>query len=493
MAAPETLKHWLDRRLRGYRFLCVANREPYIHERTPDGIRCKEPASGVVTALDPVLRSTGGTWIAHGSGSADRETCDERGRLRVPPGSGAYELRRVWLTPEEEEGYYYGFSNGALWPLCHIAYQRPVFNERDWNQYVAVNRKFADAVVEEAGDGKVLIFVQDYHFALLPRMVKERLPGACVFQFWHIPWPNPEAFRICPWKTEILEGLLANDLLAFHIPYHGLNFLETIDRELESRIDRERSTVYFHGSPTLIQSHPISVDLAGLSAEASSAATREQAERLRKDPRLHGRKVILGIDRLDYTKGILERLHAVDRLFLRHPELIGKAVFLQIGVPSRSHLEAYRRFQEEVVALVREVNARHAAAGWEPVVFLLEHKDRAELLAYYRLADVCLVSSLHDGMNLVAKEYVAARRDLKGVLVLSRFTGAAREFATALQVNPYAVDATADTLYTALTMPVPEQQARMEQMRAVLTEHTVFTWVRKLLEQAVRLEPAPLG
>jgi trehalose 6-phosphate synthase len=487
------LKTWIDRRLKGYRFICVSNREPYIHNRTPEGIRCMEPASGVVTALDPVLKATGGTWIAHGSGSADPETSDARGRLRVPPGREAYELRRLWLSPEEEEGYYYGFANGALWPLCHIAYHRPTFEEADWIRYVAVNRRFADAVIQEAGDDKVMIFVQDYHLTLLPRMVKERLPDACVFQFWHIPWPNPEAFRICPWKQEILQGLLANDLLAFHIPYHCQNFLETIDREIESRIDRERSIVYFRNSPTRIQPHPISVDLASLSAEAASPETRDRVERLRQELGLKGQKVILGVDRLDYTKGILERLRAIDRLFVHHPELAGRTMFLQIGVPSRSHIPSYRAFQEEVAKTADEVNRRHARDGWKPVCFVPEHRERADLLALYRLADVCLVSSLHDGMNLVAKEFVAARRDLRGALVLSRFTGAARELDAALQINPYAVDECAATIHEALLMPVQEQHARMELLRQVLAEHTIFDWVQKLLEQAMRLEPSSLG
>jgi trehalose 6-phosphate synthase len=396
----------------------------------------------------------------------------------------------VWLSPDEERGYYDGFANSALWPLCHIAYERPTFEEDHWRHYAAVNERFADAIAEEAAGSRALVFIQDYHFALLPRLVKQRLPSAVVCQFWHIPWPNPEAFRICPWKQQILEGLLGNDLLAFHIQYHCNNFLDTIDREIESRIDRERFSVTRLGSETLIRPHPISVDFDQISRDASGPATLDRVERLRAQHRLHGLRVLLGVDRLDYTKGLPERLRAFDRMLQRHPSLAGRVALVQLAVPSRARIAAYRALREAVARAVEEVNRRHATPSWTPVVHLEGYEDRSALAAWYRLADACVVTSLHDGMNLVAKEYVAARADGRGVLVLSRFTGAARELEQALLVNPFAVSEMGDAFAEALALRPEDQRARMERMRETVRAHNVYRWVGRLLEQAARLEPS---
>lgn len=484
----ERLHSLLSERLSDYRFICVANREPYIHVKTPDGILCTQPDSGVVSALNPVLSATGGTWVAHGGVSGDRETVDEKGRVRVPPGEERYNLRRVWLTEEEEEGYYYGFSNEGLWPLCHIAYQRPAFRKEDWKQYVAVNEKFADAVVDEIGQSRALVFIQDYHFALLPKMVKERAPGAVVCQFWHIPWPNPEGFRICPWKREILEGLLGNDLLAFHIQNHCNNFLETVDRELEARIDREGQSVILKGSPTLIRPHPISTDFDRFSQDAASTESAERQAAIRKRLRIGPAKVLLSVGRIDYTKGIIERLQALDTLLVRHPEWTGKVVLLEIGIPSRTRISRYRFLQEEIESLVTQINRKYRAGHWKPIHLIREHQDSATLASFYRTADVCLVTSLHDGMNLVAKEYVAARSDCRGVLLLSQFTGAARELGQALIINPYAVDDLAEVLHQSLVMPPEEQASRLERLRMTVREHNVYRWAGKLLGEAARVE-----
>jgi trehalose-6-phosphate synthase len=485
----ERLQDLVTERLSGFKFIAVANREPYIHVRHGAELRCIEPDSGVA-ALDPVMRATGGTWIAHGSGSADRETADARGRLRVPPGKDAYTLRRMWLTTEQEEGYYYGFSNGAMWPLCHIVYQRPSFEKDAWNEYVAVNRRFADAVLEEIAGERAVVFIQDYHFALLSKFIKEKMPGTIVFQFWHIPWPNSETFRICPWRKEILEGLLGNDLLAFHIQHHCNNFLEAVDRELEARIDRERNSIVMRGSTTLIRPHPISVDFQALSDAAAHPSTAARVADFRKRYHLRDLRVLLSVGRLDYTKGILERLGALDRLLAQRPEFREKIVLVEIGIPSRSRLGAYSRFQHEVESAILAINTRYRTADWDPVIFFQEHQDRPSLLAWYRMADVCLVTSLHDGMNLVAKEFVAARADGRGVLLLSNFTGAAREFTQAVLANPYATDDLADRLYASLTMAPQEQGARMIQMREAVREHNVYRWAGKLIEQAARLEPS---
>ena len=256
----ERLETVARERFGGARLIVVANREPYIHTFDGEALRCTTPASGLTTALDPVMQACGGTWVAHGSGDGDRAASDNFGRVAVPPHDPSYTLRRVWLTKEEEQGYYYGFSNEAFWPLCHIAYARPRFDSKDWEQYVEVNRKFSEAVLEEADGGPAVVFIQDYHFALLPRLLRTARPDLVIVQFWHIPWPNREAFRVCPWHDEVLDGLLGNDLLSFHVQDHCNNFLETVDRGVESRVDLEQFSITRNGKTTLVQPHPISID-----------------------------------------------------------------------------------------------------------------------------------------------------------------------------------------------------------------------------------------
>lgn len=481
--------------LRHTKLIVVANREPYIHLRRmnePRGLWARlrrlkpseeitwmRPASGLVTALDPVMRAWGGTWVAHGSGDADREASDANGRVKVPPDKPSYTLRRVWLTPEEEQGYYYGAANSAIWPLCHIAYARPEFNESDWETYSQVNRRFAEAVLEEIGAGPAIVFVQDYHFALLPRFIKDARPEVTVCQFWHIPWPNPEMFRVCPWGEQLLHGLLGNDLLSFHIQFHCNNFLETVERMVEARVDYERFAVVRGGHPTLVQPYPISIDP---DLWATAPANRQNdARTVRKALGLGNERIIFGIDRLDYTKGIPDRLRAFERMLARHPEWRERVVFVQVGAPSRDQLNRYRALGKEVDQTVASVNARYATDGWVPVVYVREHRGPAEVAAFYRAADVCVVSSLHDGMNLVAKEFIASRTDNRGVLVLSRFTGAARELREAVLVNPFAVDEFADALHLALSMPEDQQERRMRALNAQIRRHTVYDWAAGIL------------
>jgi trehalose 6-phosphate synthase len=489
-------------RLGDTRLVVVANREPYIHlkdvrrpgvvgrlvgRKSRTEVRWMQPASGLVTALDPVMRACGGTWVAHGSGSGDRETADERGRVPVPPDDPSYTLRRVWLTRREEDGYYYGLANSALWPLCHIAYARPVFDELDWREYVEVNRRFADTVLDEIGSTKAIVFVQDYHFALLPRMIKDARPDAVVCQFWHIPWPNPEVFRVCPWKEAILDGLLGNDLLAFHIQYHCNNFLETVDRTLESRVDAEHFAVYRGGHRTFVKPFPISIDPAlwaevppGPEWDRDVAATRRRL-------RLGDARLVMGVDRLDYTKGIPERLMAFERLLERHPEWRERVVFLQIGAPSRDQIGQYQQFSNDVRTRVAAINRRFGTSRWTPIVYKKQHISPAEIGALYRAADVCVVSSLHDGMNLVAKEFIASRADGHGVLMLSQFTGAARALSDVVPVNPFAPDDFAEAMHDALSMSPEEQHRRMAGLRAEVLSHTVFDWAGHLLSEACRL------
>ncbi|MGH8807368.1 MAG: alpha,alpha-trehalose-phosphate synthase (UDP-forming), partial [Noviherbaspirillum sp.] len=427
-----------------------------------------------------------GTWIAHGSGSADRETVDRNDRVPVPPNNPAYTLRRVWLSKTEEQGYYYGFANEGLWPLCHIAHVRPVFRSSDWDQYVAVNQRFAAAVVKEAHTDDPVVLVQDYHFALLPQMVRELLPKATIITFWHIPWPNPESFGICPWREEILEGLLGSTILGFHTPFHCKNFLETVDRYLETRIEHEASTISYGGKLTQVEPYPISIawpDAAVVQASVAECRAAIREEHSLPPDRLLG----IGVDRLDYTKGIIERFQAIERMLELHPDLVGKFTMIQIAAPSRSSLEEYQNFEARVRVLVLRINDRFGNGTYQPIILKAEHHDAEQVNRYYRAADVCLVTSLHDGMNLVAKEFIAARDDERGVLVLSQFTGAARELHEALVVNPYHIEQSADALHRALTMPEIEQRDRMRSMRSLVKDFNIYRWAGRMLLDAARL------
>ncbi len=492
--SKERLVDMARSRLGGAKLIVVANREPYIHKYANGGIDLMRPAGGLTTALDPVMQACGGVWVGHGSGDADREMADANGRLGVPPDDPTYTLRRVWLTPEQEEGYYYGFANSTFWPLCHQVYQRPTFDPAHWAVYKEVNELFAAAVLEEAQGGPAVIFVQDYHFALLPRLLKNARPDLVVAQFWHIPWPNPETFRVCPWAGELLDGMLGNDLLGFHIQYHCNNFLETVDRAVESRICRERFSVGCGGHETRVRPFPISVD-ADLATEYT-ADWQQRADELRTTYKLADRPLIVGVDRVDYTKGIPERVRAVDRLLELHPEWIGQFHLVQLGAPSRTNLPAYRDLNVEVQTLADAVNTKYGTPDWQPVVFVNRHCGPEDIYALYRDAAGCVVSSLHDGMNLVAKEFVTARDDEQGVLVLSRFTGAARELTDAVLVNPFDVDGLATGLLAALTMPPEEQQRRMRRMRVQVADNNIYRWAGMLLSEACKLvdevTPAPL-
>src|SRR5688572_13749980 len=484
---PDTLRSILKGELRGHEVIVVSNREPYIHVRDAGGLHVQRPASGLVTALEPVMRACSGVWIAHGSGDADRDTVDKDDKIAVPPDAPAYQLRRIWLTPEEEAGYYSGFANEGLWPLCHIAHVRPTFRSSDFEHYRAVNAKFAKAVKEEARSPDPIVLVQDYHFALLPRMIRDLLPRATIITFWHIPWPNPEAFTICPWRDELLDGMLGSSILGFHTQFHCNNFLDTVDRTLEARVDRDAFSVSFKSRLTVVHRYPISVEWPPASAlEAPSVDACRAIVRARHGlPAEH--MVGVGVERLDYTKGLEERFRAVERMFELHPEWVGKFTFVQIAAPSRSSIEQYQSYEHRVRALVERINTRFAHRRAPAIVLLVKHHDAHEVYEYYRAADVCFVSSLHDGMNLVVKEFVAARDDDRGVLLLSQFTGAARELPEALIVNPYDTDQCAEALDLALGMPVRMQRARMRLMRALLREFNVYRWAGRMLLDAATM------
>ncbi len=491
---PERLRRLLHEHLSDDEIIVVSNREPYIHVKTDRGLEVQRPASGLVTAVEPVMRACSGTWIAHGGGSGDRDAVDAKAHVAVPPDDPSYTLRRIWLTKEEEDGYYYGFANEGLWPLCHIAHVRPVFRSADWKHYVAVNRRFADAVVEEARTENPVVLVQDYHFALLPRLIRDRLPLATIITFWHIPWPNPESFGICPWRTEIIEGLLGSTILGFHTRYQAKNFIETADRFLETRIEHELSVISYGGVRTQVESYPISIDWP------DAPAFEKSIEQCRLEVRNRigvpaGQLIGLGVDRLDYTKGIVERFSAVEVMLERHPEMVGRFTFVQIAAPSRSALEEYQAFEARVRAEASRINRRFSRPlagrskvdGYPAITLFIEHHDQQSVFEHYRACDVCVVTSLHDGMNLVAKEFVAARDDEQAVLILSAFAGASRELREALIVNPYHVEHTADMLHAALVMPLAEQRERMRALRAIVKDHNVFRWAARMLLDASRV------
>ena len=483
----DSLKESVKEKIGDHKFIVVSNREPYIHTYAENGIRCFTPASGMTVALDPVMKACGGTWVAHGSGEADRDVVDEKNHIRVPPENPGFTLRRVWLTKEEEERFYYGYSNEGLWPLCHIVHVRPTFREADWEVYQRVNQKFAEAVFEEMGDDKGFVFIQDYHFALLSKLIKEKRPDIVVAQFWHIPWPNPEAFRVCPQAEDLLWGLLGNDILGFHVRSHCLNFLDSVDRFLEVRVDRERLSVFKSGRETLVRPFPISIDFDMLESVARSHDLENRVALLRMDFRIKDRFLGVGIDRMDYTKGILERFNAIDRFLEKNPDYVGKFVFLQLGPLSRIHIPKYRVYNDEIYHRMLDINERWKKKDWQPIILHKKHLGLEEVLMYYRAADFCIVSSIHDGMNLVAKEFVASRIDEKGVLLLSKFTGSSRELEQAVLVNPIATDQFADAIKQALEMPLDQQAERMRKMREIVKENNVYRWAGKFVNEMRKL------
>ena len=476
---------------RGMKLIVVSNREPCIHERTGQGLRIVRPASGMVTALEPIVRAVGGTWVAHGSGSGDRNVVDARDRVVIHANEQQYTLRRVWLTRQEEEGYYYGLSNSALWPLCHIVYQMPEFRKSDWYQYLAVNEKFCQAVLEEAEGGPAIVFIQDYQLGLLSRLLRNRRSDLVLVQFWHIPWPNREAFRVFPWGEQLLDGLLGNDILGFHIQYHCNNFMDTIDRGIEAKVDYEHFRIFRGGRPTSIRPFPISVDSAQI--ESDSHLPRVDEKILEFSAAIGyapgNRRLFVGADRIDYTKGILERLKALDVLMQQHPELRGNISFMQLAAPSRTHIDVYRDLNDRIEDLVDDINWRHQTDEWQPIHYLRAQHDYYAVLAAYRMADVLLTTSLHDGMNLVAKEFISTKSDNSGVLVLSQYTGAAREMPDALLVNPFDVEDLAAAMYAACTMSETEISQRMSRLRDQLTNNNVYSWGAKIFDEIRKVLP----
>jgi trehalose 6-phosphate synthase len=485
---PQALRQVVRDHLHSAQVIIVSNREPYIHNFDADHHPVMQvPASGMVTALEPIMRACSGVWVAHGAGTADRETVDRYDQLRVPPDDPSYTLRRVWLTDEQEQGYYYGFSNEGLWPLCHLAYVRPAFRADDWHAYEEVNAKFAEVVAAESNTDSPVILIQDFHFALLPQLIRKRIPKATIALFWHIPWPNAETFGVCPWKREMLLHMLSADILGFHTRYHCQNFLDSVDRFVECQIDHEHMTVTLQGHVCRVAPYPISIEwpprwLQLLPDIAACRAVVRERHHI-------GAGVILGlgVERWDFTKGILERFFALEALLDRNPRHRGKISLLQIAAPSRSQLPAYQALQQQTYAEVDRINAKFAEGDWRPIVLIDEHQEPQRVFELYRAADFCLVNSLHDGMNLVAKEFVAARDDEDGVLILSTFAGASRELTEAVLINPFDVTETANAMEIAMRMGREERRNRMNLMRRTVKENNVYRWAGRMLMDAARI------
>jgi trehalose 6-phosphate synthase/phosphatase len=485
---PQALRQVVREHLHSSQVIIVSNREPYIHNYNADHRPVVQvPASGMVTALEPIMRACSGVWVAHGAGSADRDTVDRFDHIAVPPDHPSYTLRRVWLTEEQEQGFYYGFSNEGLWPLCHLAYVRPAFRPSDWHAYEEVNAKFAEVVAAEANTDSPVVLIQDFHFALLPKLIRAKIPKATIALFWHIPWPNSETFGVCPWKREMLLHMLSADILGFHTRYHCQNFLDAVDRFVECQIDHEHMTVTLQGRVCRVAPYPISIewpprwlqDLPDVSA--CRAAVRE---RYRIGPDV---VIGLGVERWDFTKGIVERFQALEALLERNPRHRGRITFLQIASPSRSQLPAYKALQEQTQSEVERINAKFAEGDWRPIVLIGEHQEPRSVFELYRAADFCLVNSLHDGMNLVAKEFVASREDEDGVLILSTFAGASRELTEAVLINPFDVNETAEAMEIAMRMGRDERRDRMSLMRRTVKENNVYRWAGRMLMDAARI------
>ena len=488
MWTEDALHELIASKLSGQQIIVVANREPYLHRFAGDSIECTRPASGMAAALDPVMCASGGIWVAHGSGDADRLTVDEHDHVPVPPEKPCYTLRRVWLSKKQEEDYYHGLANEGLWPLCHITFTRPAFVASQWETYCQVNAQFADVVVQEAGDEPAIVFIQDYHLGLLPKYLKERNPKLIVAQFWHIPWPNPETFRVFPWTEEILEGLLGNDLLGFHLRYHCQNFLTTVDRTIEARIDQETSEVIRGGKSTLVRPFPISIDFERIRRSLPAPRSNSRWFNSASSSSLRARSSAWGWSGSTTQRESRSGSCAIDRFLEDNPGYRERLVFVQVGVPSRQLVPQYQAIDLEIDRLVEKLNWKWSSGRWRPLLYCKRHFDRVEMIALHRLAQFCVVSSLHDGMNLVAKEFVASRLDQLGVLVLSQFAGSSRELAESVQFNPFAINELAAAILQAVEMDAAEQKRRMQRMQQTVEENNVYRWAGKILSALLKFD-----
>lgn len=473
----ETISQLYHERFSETSLILVSNREPYIHRKTRQGIKIETPAGGLTSALDPVMRAISGTWVAWGSGSADKEMSDEEGRVQVPPNDPAYTLKRVWLDQKEVDGFYYGYANQALWPLCHMLLEKARFRARHWRHYFEVNRKFADAIVPEFKTGKNIVWIQDYHFTVLPYMLRTRSKDVTIALFWHIPWPPWEIFRVIPQGIEILRGMLGCDLIGFHLHRYCQNFLECAEKDLGARVDWDKNSVFYEGRTTRVLPFPISIDYDSFDELTRKNTTDANLIALKKKLNLDGRYVGVGVDRLDYSKGILERVRAIKLFFEKYPAYREKFTFIQIAVPSRTKIQEYNELKENIERMIGDINKEFGTGNWIPIIYYSKNVPHQELVRYYRIADIAIVSSIVDGMNLVAKEFIASQIDENGVLILSEFVGAMAELSQALIINPFDIESFADMIKRGLEMPQKEKERRMQKMRAYVQTHNIFDWI----------------
>ncbi|MBU1197115.1 trehalose-6-phosphate synthase [Candidatus Micrarchaeota archaeon] len=486
----ESLQHLegvIKNRLKNRLLVIASNTAPYVHFFQKDKVQHRIGTGGVVSALNAVLEASGGTWVAASQGDADSEAMDKDGFISVPPKKPAYRFRPLFLSKGDTNGYLHGVSNAAIVPWAHNAYVRPRFEEAWWKSYEKVNRQFADAIIKSIGDQDGFVWIQDYQLSLCSQYVKEKRPDLVVAQFWHVPWPNADVFKVNPWGEHILKGLLHNDLLGFHVPQYGFNFVDAVDQTLPARIDRESNTIHYQKGQTVIRHFPISIHYQGIHQEAKSIRP-PALNQIRKNLGGTSQRFLVGLERFDYTKGLIEKFRGFDRFLEKNPEYQGKVTLVQVASPTREAVKEYRDYADDVVRVIEEINWKYEMGRWQPIILLHEFVSRQMLLSLYRLADACLVTSLHEGMNLVAKEYVTSKTDGDGVLILSKFTGAARELKSALLINPFSTHEISDAIKQAMEMPKAERMERMHQMQTYIREHDVFQWAADMLESISRLE-----
>ncbi len=450
----------------------VSNRLPFSAERRHGGLSLTRSPGGLVAALDPVLKRLGGVWV--GWPGVPQEDIDAAGGLRISQDESVC-YRQVPLSAREVSQYYGGFANGTLWPLFHFFVGRASIDAATWRVYERVNERFAGAVADDARRG-ALVWVHDYQLLLVPYYLRRLVPDVRLAFFLHIPFPAADVFRVLPWSRNLLRGMLASDLIGFQIPAYAQHFLGCAERLLGCEVDHAAGIARFEGRDVSVQAHPISVD-----AEAIEQLAGVVGRRPRDQERV---AEVLGVDRLDYTKGLHERLRAVERFLERYPAYREGVRFTQVLVPSREHVADYRQLKREIDETVGRINGRFSEGGWTPIRYLVRSLPPEDLVRLYRQADVALVTPLRDGMNLVAKEYVAAQLENDGVLILSGLAGAAEELQEALVVNPFDVEAVAEALHRALSMPEDERQARMSALRDRVRTNNVHAWVNRFLEAA---------
>ncbi|HEX7042856.1 MAG TPA: trehalose-6-phosphate synthase [Patescibacteria group bacterium] len=485
----ERLKQFTKDLLKDRKIIAVSNLEPYIHTKSGNEISYHVPASGLVTAIEPVMQACGGMWVAQGIGDADKMVVDSKDTIQVPPEEPKYTLKRVWLTGEEVEGYYYGFSDRSLYPLFHMAHTRPVFNANEWEMYKNVNEKFAKIILSEIKYlKKPVVFIQDFQFTLLPKLIKDKRPDATIGLFWHIPWVSPESFSICPWKKEIVDGMLGADLIGFHTQQHCNNFISTVGKELEALIDYEQFAVTRGNHTSIVKPFPVSIPYVN-GDKKEEIPTRESYEtkEVLKHLGIKAKYIGLGVDRMDYIKGVLDRLISIEIFLDTYPTYKEQFTFIQISSPSEGKTSKYLEFVKIVEEEVERINGKFKTKNWKPILLIEKHHSHKQLKQFYKLADFCLITSLHDGMNLVAKEFVASRSDEKGVLILSQFAGAAKELKDALIINPYNGSETALAINNALKMSQSEQTKRMKKMRSVVKNYNIYRWSAEFIKTMISL------